>query len=1103
MQTLNANDYINRGFEAMRPVLAEYICRELEKKDKENWWERYILSPAPEFYQNSLPSKGTVLELKDTLDIFRCLKAIDNNWHEVFKYTMTAMQRTWGKELQETRNKTAHTAGTAMTDDEASRALDTMSRFMDPIDTSTAEAIRKFMQEIRHKIEKVEKKTIIVKMHASPPSPALSYAVPWRQIAQPHPDIAKGCFRQAEFAADLAQVLQGRAVEEYQDAVAFYERTYITEGMKGMLIRTIQRVSGKGGEPVVQLKTAFGGGKTHSMLALYHLMHSANPENLRGVREILSEAGIAAMPKVKVAVLVGTALDPVKPRRPTKFPGITINTLWGEMTAQLAEQSGNPALYEIVKQADKKGISPGSTTLKTIMEKCAPCLILIDELVAYARKLYGFKAGDIPAGTFENVLSFVQELTEAVRASKNCVLVASIPESETETGGEAGGMALQRIEHTFGRMEAVWKPVVAEEGFEIVRRRLFMPIEDQSAVDKTCRAYFSLYKENPVLFPVETKEADYLEKMKRCYPIHPEIFDRLYSDWAAIDDFQRTRGVLRLMAAVIYDLYSSNDGSAMITCGSIAVGSAAIRDELTRYLSNGWTPVIESEIDGRSAKPLKRDNEQGGYYKKQFAHSRIARTIFLGSAPSSGAQRNRGLDAAHVHLGIVQPEENIPAYEAAMTALAENLTYLYRVDNRYWFDTRPTLKKTVADRAQLLSEDIVDEAIERALKDKTYRDPSVSIHPAPSSCADVPDDQRFHLVLFRTVDTQKANDSSSPAMAAAKEYFEKRGTSPRIYRNMIAFLAPDNVHVAQLRQEMKMLLAWRSIEQDIDSLFLDKAQERETVDAITTLDKSIPDRIRETWSQLIVPTQEGTEPVKLAALKVMGLGSPVINAMQKMKQDELVIEVLSPKILSMEMEKYHLWQGKDHSTVRDLWSNYTRYVYLHRLKDRGVLEQALRSGIRSGEFFAYAEGQDSGGRYEGISIYGDSFQISADGLVVKACAAKAQLEKESAKLEKSVPAGAAYDTQFESPKEGEKAVIPKSPKPTHFYGSVKIEHTKLGSTAGLINTEVLQHFKQLPGVSVAVSLDIQVTIPDGMPDDIVRTVRENCRTLNFDTGSFE
>ncbi|MDR2049716.1 MAG: DUF499 domain-containing protein [Treponema sp.] len=1115
MEILTPAAYIKKGFDIMRPVLSEYICRSLEKKDKKEWWPQYVLFKLPDHYQNNLPSQGEFFDLAGQLDIPGCFKTIENNWHEVFKYTMANMQHTWARELQETENKAARSAASAVTEDEASRALDTMSRFMEPIDQENAEELRKLLRMIRNKPEGAN-----VTVKAAPKNPAASvpsYASPWRQIAEPHPDVAQGRYRQAEFAADLSQVIRGGALQEYQDPVEFYERTFITRGMRGMLIKAAQRVAGKGGDPVIQLKTAFGGGKTHSMLALYHLMRAVSPDSLNEIPKILNEAGISAMPKVKVAVLVGTALDPAKPRKPANLPGITINTLWGEMAAQLAEQSGDLKLYDQVREADKKGISPGSETLQNLFDACGPCMILIDELVAYARKLYGYRPGDVPAGTFEGVLSFVQELTEAARKSKNSIVVASVPESETELGGEAGQLALDRIEKTFGRMEAVWKPVVAEEGFEIVRRRLFKPITDQAAVEKTCAAYFDVYRNNPGFFSIECREADYLAKMKKCYPIHPEIFDRLYDDWATIEHFQKTRGVLRLMAAVIYDLYRNNDSSAMIMPGSIAVSKSGIRDELTRYLPEAWSPIIENEIDGKNSRPVKLDEQSGGYYSRYFAFNHVARTIFLGSAPDalglrSQERSNRGVTANQIRLGVVQPEENIPAYNDALSSLADKLTYLYRsADNRYWFDTRPTLKKTVSDRAGLQTPDEIIYNLENELKQLCRgKDPFEAVHAAPSGSGDIPDTPSVRLVLLNPGQAYKNDNNDCPALAAVKDYYENRSASPRIYRNMIAFIAPDSTIMSQLKQDMRLLLAWRSIEKDTAGLNLDSAQQREVKDNIHHLETTIHDRLQEAYSWLILPVQDGTSPVTWSVSRVSGLNNPVSKAAQKMKDDELLIDTLSPRILSMEMAQFNLWKDRDHIQVRELWEDYTRYVYLHRVKDRSVLFRTLETGVKSGEYFGYAGGQNAEGKYEAL-IFGPSSNlfITLDGFIVKPEAAKKQIGV-SEKPSVAIPAVPLRQGDSGAASPADAPVSFPIPQPAegiafnHFFGTVKLSDlNKIAKTTGDINLEILQHFTRLPGADIRVKLDIEVNIPDGVGGDFVRTISENCNTLKFETSEFD
>ena len=519
------------------------------------------------------------------------------------------------------------------------------------------------------------------------------------------------------------------------------------------------------GEPVIQLKTAFGGGKTHSMLALYHLLRGRTAlGKLPHIKALVDESGIGNLPICRVAVLVGTALEPAKSKRPVNLPGTTVNTLWGEQAYQLAVDSGNPKLYDIIKESDKKGVSPGSLTLKQLFDECGPCVVLIDELVAYAKKLW--KKDDLPAGTFDNLISFVQEITEAARASKNSLVVVSIPESNIEIGEEEGGhRALEAIEHTFGRMESIWKPVGANEGFEIVRRRLFLSCKDEAGRDSVCQAFSQFYQDNSGDFPTNAKEVEYLERMRSCYPIHPEIFDRLYEDWATIERFQKTRGVLRLMAAVVHNLWINQDGGLLIMPGSVSFYVPNIRDELTRHVGDNWNPIVEREVDGDQSIPFQKDKEipRFGHY---MAARRIARTIMLGSAPSTRSDKIRGLEASRIRLGAIQPGENIATFNDALNTLQASLSYLYAnpTGDRFWFDTRPTLRKIADDRASQRSSEEVEMEIERRLRLIHKERPFARLHICPDSSMDVSDDQDIGLVILNTYQVFKSNKDSDQAM---------------------------------------------------------------------------------------------------------------------------------------------------------------------------------------------------------------------------------------------------------------------------------------------------------------------------------------------------
>ena len=454
-------EHVQKGFRILHPMMAAYIGQEMSREYKDDWWQEVLNSLGEQGWD--LPSSG--------------------EWGALFRRRMNRDRRAWANELMGVRNTVAHAGTQDMSKDDAERALDTMARLCDDFDLQSAENIRAILRELRYGSSLGSTSSVTGNVEPAPHTNSGEVGVltsivgtklpSWREIIEPHPDVAQGRYLNAEFAADLAQVARGEGAYEYRDPVEFFARTYVTEGMKGLLIQALKRFNGQAGEPVLQLKTAFGGGKTHSLLALYHMSRGAVPiDKIPNLKKVMTEAGFTQLPKAKVAVLVGTAMDPSRSRRPTNLPGVTVNTIWGEMAAQLAIAANKPELYDYVKEADKKGVSPGSEALKQLFDSCGPCLVLMDELVAYAKKIYGIPG--LPAGSFDNFIAFIQEITEAASASKNSMVVASIPESAIEIGGEAGQKALESIEHTFGRKESIWKPVAANEGFEVVRRRLFL-----------------------------------------------------------------------------------------------------------------------------------------------------------------------------------------------------------------------------------------------------------------------------------------------------------------------------------------------------------------------------------------------------------------------------------------------------------------------------------------------------------------------------------------------------------------------------------------------------------------------------------------------------
>ena len=1119
---------VTEGLQILTAVLAPHVARELRAQFSDEWWGRGVLDVLYENQRRDLPAAGEDEELIANLDAARCLRLMDVQWNDLFRRKLSREHRTWINELISTRNKWAHAGLVDMADEDAWRALDTMTRLVEQIDAEATERLRALARTVRYGTEGPS--TSVGEVEAPGSSDARQGAQagvlaaaprqglrPWREVARPHPDVAAGRYRQAEFAADLSQVARGRADAEYQDPIEFFARTYLTEGMRGLMIQALRRITGQGGEPIIQLKTAFGGGKTHSLLALYHLLRGRAPlDRLQGATELLRDAGIERPPPARVAVLVGTAINPTRERRPPNLQGITIRTLWGEIAAQLAEQAGDPRLYDQVRAADRKGVPPGSDALRALFDACGPCLILIDELVAYARKIYGVEG--LPAGSFDAIQTFIQELTEAVRASRNTVLVATIPESDIEIGGEAGQETLARIEHTFGRMEAIWKPVGSEEGFEVVRRRLFLPLDDEPARDDVCRAFAALYRENRGDFPAECREARYLERLKACYPIHPEIFERLYNDWATLERFQRTRGVLRLMAAVIHNLWARNDASLLILPCSVGLDTPTVRDELTRYLPEGWTPVLEGDVDGRNSGPFRIDSENPRF-GQAVAARRVARTVFLGSAPHVVEQQVRGVEDVRVRLGAVQPGEQVAVFNDALSQLSDRLTYLYRQNHRYWYDTRPNLRRTVAERAQQLDEDEVEREIERRVREAVRRDRGdfQGVHPCPASSADVPDEQAVRLVVLAPGATHADQGADSAARNTARDLLSDRGSSPRQHQNMLAFLAPDRDVMEGLVQETRRFLAWRSVVRDHEVLNLDAHQRREAAEGENQSDGTVRLRLNEAWRWLLVPVQHlsdtGVGGLEWEIIQVGGGGNSIVaRASQRMRSSEHLISEWSPALLSMELDRW-FWRSRGHVPVKQAWDAFCAYCYLPRLRDQSVFVASIQAGITSGDYFAYATSVSAQGRYEGLTLGAPAaaIYVDAESVLVKPEVAQAQIE-----AERVVPATARTGTGTSTAETGADSGQPPpqsgsgsdtgvaEPRlPRRFFGTVRLDPDRASRDMGTVSEEVLQHLTTLPGAKVDVSVEISATVPDGVNQVVRRIVDEYCKTLRFVSHGFE
>ena len=1020
-----------------------------------------------------------------------------SGWREVFGDKLGRTERSCIFELRDARNKWAHQR--AFSNDDAHRIADTAARLLQAIGADkAAAAARKHAHELlrlRYDRDAEKSRRQPLAIDDAPLTTAAGIK-PWRLVIQPHSDVLSGHYTQAEFAADLAQVVQGKAAMEYGDAKAFFRRTYLTQGLQDLLVTGWRRLTGEGGDPVAQLQTSFGGGKTHSMLALYHLFGGEIQLNdLPGAEDIIERIGAAGDPvTAQRAVIVGTAFDANEPRR---HPDCATYTLWGEIAWQL----GGIDAYKLVANADMERISPGSDTLLELLENYGPALIVMDELIAFVRNLY--QAARRPsAGSFDSVMTFMQALTEAVRRSSDSMLLVSIPDSETEIGGEGGKAALESLAKTIGRIEAVWKPVSATESYRIVRQRLFSEVTDAPARDAALMAFRDMYQRNSAEFPPGVADSDYQRLMAQAYPIHPELFARLYEDWSSLERFQRTRGVLRLMAAVIHQLWNANDQSLMIMPASVPLWQAAVRDEMLRYLPNGWPPVLDADIDGDDAKPAQLDRQAPALGQLQ-ASRRVARAIFIGSAPSSAAQPVRGIEEVRIRLATLQPGERTAPFTDALHRMGKLLTYLYSDGSRYWYDTRPTVNRMAQDRAQIIpKDDAHQEAVRRLRNEKKPGGVFAAVHVAPETSADVVDETRARLVV---IDPSHGHHrlGDSDAQQFARDILENRGSSPRHHRNMLVFIAADKARAAEWDKAIRSWLAWKSISDEREKLNLDMQQLRQVTIEVERAEETLNSRLQETYCWLIAPTQqEPLGPIDLPAQRIPGRESFYKRAEQRLARNEL-IKHWSPDALRLSLEDV-LWRGEPHLNIKQLWGYLTRYCWLPRLYDENVLLNAIRDGVQRLDMpFAYATGLNEDGSYRGL-VMGARPPLYFDGndLIVKPDIAAEQLAQQPTQQPFVSEPRPGIGTAS-PPSETDAPPTPPAKKKTRYYGRAALNPQRVNRDVPEIVEEVIQHLTSLMDADVEIRLEISARRPDGFDEKTIRTVSENSRTLKFDEHGFE
>jgi predicted AAA+ superfamily ATPase len=844
------------------------------------------------------------------------------------------------------------------------------------------------------------------------------------------------------------------------------------------------------------------------MLALWHVASGLPVGDFpQATQDLLSANGYTGANVNRVAI-VGNHFSPSGME---KADGTYVNTIWGELAWQLGGAEG----FSLVANADANRTHPGDA-LHELLAKYAPAVILIDEWVAYARSLVG--RDDLAGGTFDDQFTFAQSLTEAVKGTRGVLLLISIPASESgddgdrivvgnaeEVGGANGLEALKRLQNVVRRVADQWRPASSAEAYQIVKQRLFKQPDAAAlaSIGATARAHVEMYRKYTDDFPREARDTAYEERIKRTYPIHPELFDRLYEEWSSLERFQRTRGVLRLMSTVIHALWTGDDASPLIMPGSIPLATANVNAELTQYLQDSWKAIIDADVDGLNSEPVRIDKEKPLFGQRSLT-KRLARTVFFGAAPTIGSA-HKGLETQRVFLGTAVPGDVPGNFHAALIQLGDRATYFYSGSGKYWYDLQANITRTAKDQAERLhKEDVWAEVVRRLQGQARTRGDFAGVHVCPDANADIPDTDEARLVILPPKVAHKRG-SDSAAKDFAQKATQHRGSASRTNRNMLVFLAADEARLEELDMATRDYLGWSHVLANEADLDLTQNQKKQAIQRQGQADQTVTSRLLQTFTWALVPAQpDPGAPLVIRETKVEGQSDSLADRVSRRlgNDGDLSTRQAAATIRLAIVKVPQIWKD-GHVSLGSLWSLYCQYPYMPRLRGRRVLDEGIvdMPMLWQTDAFALATGFDqAAGRYIGLWTPDEktAAPVVTDSLVlVRPDIATKQRNAETPEL-----TDPDIETSNEDDPDRPKVPRPDIAFPTRFYGVKTLSSDQIALDFKNIADEILAHLRE-QGTQLVVKIEIEATDAGGFDEGKVRTVSENADTLHFDQSGFE
>lgn len=921
---------------------------------------------------------------------------------------------------------------------------------------------------------------------------------PWYKVVTPREDLREDRPLDAsEFAVHLEQVRDKRAPEVYQNPARFFERTFLTKNLSGLAIEVMRRLSGIKTETsaVFNMTTQFGGGKTHSLLLLYHLASNGDAgRNWQGVSRLLELAGLKSVPKAQVAVFVGTEFDAISGRGGSDGTPIR-HTPWGEIAYQL----GGASALAVLKEHEEQGIAPGGDVIRRFIPKDKPVLILMDELM-------NFVSRSRKSGLAAQLYTFLHNLSEEARGHANVVLAVSIPASELEMNAEDAS-DYERLKKMLDRVGKAVMMSADSETTEIIRRRLFEWDESQLLPDgrvmltrdaiSTCNDFGDWVKDHkhqvPDWFPIDSSR----DAFAATYPFHPTVLSVFERKWQALPRFQQTRGILRLLALWVSKAYQEGFKGAhrdsVIGLGTAPLDDSQFRAALFEQLGeHRLEAAVTTDICGKKdSHAVRLDNEANEAIKKGRIHRKAATAIFF---ESNGGMAKADASVPEIRLDVAEPEMDIGNIETALESLTDACYYLTVERNRYHFSFNENLNKRYADRRANVKVDAIEDCIRTEVQ-RVFGGPTpIERVYFPERTNQVPDRAALTLVVLRADQTL---EDEAKSKAFVESVVRESGTSARTFKSALIFAVPQTA--TQLKDDARRLLAWSEIQDDLPTMSVDEGQRIQLTENLKRAQRDLKEVVWRTYKNVMFLGKDNqVRTVDLGLVHSSAADSLVQFILNHLRQSDEIQSGISPNFLVRNWPPaFQEWSTR---AVRDAF--YASPLF-PRLVNPEAIKQTVARGVQDGVLAYVSKSHE--GKYQPFaferSIQPEDVELSDDVFIITRETALAYRESQA---EAAIPGAqpTSGTAPVSSPDGTEPSRHPGVPTP------FQLQPTPVGPAKSLtwtgevpaqkwmnFYTRVLSKFATSGGLRLTVKVEMA---PDGgVPSQKVEETRAALRELGL------